>query len=78
MDAVDLSKEALQWAEERAKEQSVTVQFILENIFKLEIQQSKYDIVYDSGCFHYIAPHRRMDYIELLKRALKPGGYFGL
>ncbi|MDZ5609804.1 class I SAM-dependent methyltransferase, partial [Bacillus pseudomycoides] len=37
-----------------------------------------YDIVYDSGCFHHIAPHRRMNYINLVKKVLKPGGYFAI
>jgi len=78
VDAVDISKEALQWGIERAKEQEVSVHFILNNIFELEVHTQKYDVVYDSGCFHYIAPHRRIDYIKLLKQALKPGGFFGL
>lgn len=52
--------------------------FIHENIFDLQIEEGTYDIVYDSGCFHHIAPHRRMSYINLLKKALKVGGYFAI
>ena len=36
------------------------------------------DLVYDSGCFHHIPPHRRRTYIELVTDLLKPGGWFGL
>ncbi|MBT2693811.1 class I SAM-dependent methyltransferase [Bacillus sp. ISL-55] len=78
VDAVDKSEEGLGWAEERAKEQGVHVNFIQRNIFDLDIEEGTYDLVYDSGCFHHIPPHRRMSYIDLVKRALKPGGFFAL
>jgi SAM-dependent methyltransferase len=78
VDAVDLSKESIHWATERAKEKNVNVNFIHDNIFDLQIEEGTYDIVYDSGCFHHIAPHRRISYINLVKKALKPGGYFAI
>ncbi|MEH7356407.1 class I SAM-dependent methyltransferase [Neobacillus drentensis] len=78
IDAVDLSQESLKWAEERAIEKNVSVNFIKENIFELDIEEGTYDIVYDSGCFHHIAPHRRMSYIDLVKKALKPNGFFAI
>ena len=78
VDAVDLSQESIQWATERAKEKNVNINFIYNNIFDLQIEEGTYDIVYDSGCFHHIAPHRRMSYINLVKMALKPGGYFAI
>ncbi|WLR56886.1 class I SAM-dependent methyltransferase [Mesobacillus subterraneus] len=78
VDAVDQSTEGLEWARERAKEQNVQVDFIQSNIFDFAIAEGTYDLVYDSGCFHHIPPHRRMSYIELVKRALKPGGFFAL
>lgn len=78
IDAVDLSQETLKWAEERANDKNVSINFINENIFDLNIEKGTYDIVYDSGCFHHIAPHRRMNYIDLVKRALKPNGFFAI
>ncbi|GGE85346.1 class I SAM-dependent methyltransferase [Priestia taiwanensis] len=78
VDAVDLSQEALTWAAERAKEQNVDVTFLHRNLFELDIEEGIYDIVYDSGCFHHIAPHRRMSYLRVLQKALKRGGYFAL
>jgi SAM-dependent methyltransferase len=76
--AVDLSQETLKWASERAMERNVRVNFIEANIFNIDIEEGAYDIVYDSGCFHHIAPHRRMSYINLVKRALKPHGFFAI
>lgn len=78
VDAVDLSKESLQWAKERAKEKGVIINFIQKNIFDLLIEHETYDIIYDSGCFHHIAPHRRMNYLDLISHSLKPGGYFAI
>ncbi|MDN7240687.1 class I SAM-dependent methyltransferase [Planococcus sp. N028] len=78
VDAVDLSEESLRWAEERAEERGVAVNFIRSNIFELPIKNNTYDMVYDSGCFHHIAPHRRMQYIEMIQKALKPGGHFAI
>ncbi len=78
VDAVDLSTEALEWARERAEEKGVSVNFVSRNIFEIEFSEGTYDLVYDSGCFHHIAPHRRMSYIDLVMRALKPGGYFAI
>ena len=78
VDAVDLSDEALQWGNERAKEQGVSINFMCKNIFDLDIQKTEYDVIYDSGCFHHIAPHRRIDYVNLINQGLKPGGLFGI
>ncbi|MEQ2528087.1 class I SAM-dependent methyltransferase [Bacillaceae bacterium CLA-AA-H227] len=78
VDAVDLSEEGIAWGRERAAEKNIHVNFINKSIFDLELEENAYDIVYDSGCFHHIAPHRRMSYLELLNKALKPNGYFGL
>ena len=47
-------------------------------IFDAEIEEGAYDLVYDSGCLHHLPPHRRKDNVGLVKRALKPGGSFGL
>ncbi|MGN7400028.1 class I SAM-dependent methyltransferase [Cytobacillus praedii] len=78
VDAVDLSIESIKWAKERALESKVKVNFIHSNIFELDIKEGAYDLVYDSGCFHHIAPHRRMSYINLVKKALKPNGFFAM
>ena len=78
VDAVDLSEESIRWATERAVEKNVHINFVNKNFFDIAIEEGTYDIVYDSGCFHHIAPHRRMSYINLLQQALKKGGYFAI
>lgn len=37
-----------------------------------------FDLVYDSGCFHHLAPHRRITYLERVVAAIRPGGRFGI
>ena len=51
--------------------------FICESILKYKFS-TIYDVVYDSGCFHHIAPHRRPDYLHILNGSLKKNGIFGL
>ncbi|WP_138910038.1 class I SAM-dependent methyltransferase, partial [Streptomyces chryseus] len=45
---------------------------------ELAEQGGPYDLIYDSGCFHHLPPHRRISYLALLDRALAPGGHFAL
>ncbi|WP_017238231.1 SAM-dependent methyltransferase [Streptomyces sp. SS] len=79
VDAVDLSPTAVAWAEERAREAGVGdgVRFRCEDVFTAALE-GPYDLVYDSGCFHHLPPHRRVGYLAFLDRVLAPGGHFAL
>ncbi len=78
VDAIDLAQSSIDWANERANERQLNVRFRQGNLFELSIEDGAYDFVYDSGCFHHIAPHRRHDYIRVVTDALRPGGCFAL
>jgi SAM-dependent methyltransferase len=80
VDAVDLSPEAVGWARERAREAGADVRFHVGDAFALSGTElsGPYDLIYDSGCFHHLPPHRRISYLALLDRALAPGGHFAL
>jgi SAM-dependent methyltransferase len=78
VDAVDFSAGAIEWAAERVKTAGLQVNFQCCSIFDATFADGFYDLVYDSGCFHHLPPHRRQDYVELVHRALKPGGRYGL
>jgi SAM-dependent methyltransferase len=78
VDAVDFSAQAIEWARERAKAASTPVNFQCCSIFDAAFTPGAYDLVYDSGCFHHLPPHRRKDYVELVDTALRPGGSYGL
>jgi SAM-dependent methyltransferase len=76
VDAVDLSPAALRWAREAGGE----VRYFCGDAFTLTATEltGPYDLVYDSGCFHHLPPHRRISYLALLDRVLAPGGSFAL
>jgi SAM-dependent methyltransferase len=74
VDAVDRSPAAIAWAAERG----TGVRFHQADIFAMDLPHETYDLIYDSGCLHHLAPHRRISYLALLDRHLKPGGHFGL
>lgn len=78
VEGVDYSDTAIEWARERAAEAGVAVSLARRNVFDLELDAATYDLIYDSGCFHHLPPHRRSGYVDLVARALKPGGWFGL
>lgn len=78
VDAVDLSSEGLDWARERAVEKGVEVKFMQGNIFEINLPHKEYDLIYDSGCFHHVPPHRRVSYLNLLNNCLKEGGHFAI
>lgn len=76
--AIDLSQEAINWGREMAEKKGAQIQFICDSIFDVQISGGGYDFIYDGGCFHHILPHRRFTYLELIKKALKPGGFLGM
>ncbi|MFF9067914.1 class I SAM-dependent methyltransferase [Streptomyces sp. NPDC014891] len=80
VDAVDLSPAAVRWGEERAREAGATgIRFVCGDAFApATALDGPYDLVYDSGCFHHLPPHRRIGYLALLDRVLAPGGHFAL
>ena len=78
VDALDLSTNAIEWAKETAREEGVNIDFHCISIFDFKFQPHSYDFIYDCGLFHHLAPHRRLTYIEMLKKALKRDGYFGI
>ena len=78
VEGVDYSRTAIDWAGERVTEAGVAVTLTHRNVFELALEAGTCDLVYDSGCFHHLPPHRRSRYLDLVVNALKPGGWFGL
>ncbi|OPJ64800.1 class I SAM-dependent methyltransferase [Clostridium oryzae] len=74
--AVDLSELAIANAKVFAENNNCNINFMCKSIFELD--SNTYDFIYDSGCFHHLPPHRRISYVELLRRSLKRGSYYGL
>lgn len=76
--AVDFSPTAISWAKERVATAGVEVQLRCQSVFDMDTEAGSFDVIYDSGCFHHLPPHRRRAYVALVTNALRPGGWFGL
>ncbi|WP_406458349.1 class I SAM-dependent methyltransferase [Streptomyces sp. NBC_00876] len=80
VDAVDLSPTAIARSRARTAEAGVRIRHLCGDAFELipGDPDRRYDLIYDSGCFHHLPPHRRISYRALLDRALAPGGHLAL
>ena len=76
-EAYDLSEIAIENAKRNAKESDAEkVLFKAGNIFALDLMNKKFDLVIDSGIFHHLAPHRRLQYRDIVSSILSENGYF--
>jgi len=73
---VDLSAYAVSRAREKSPELGASYEEC--DVLREEIPGGPFDVVYDSGCFHHLPPHRRLSYLKTLSACLKPGGLFGI
>lgn len=78
VDAIDLSRTAITRGRQSAEEGRVRVKFIVGSVFDVPLRENRYDVAYDSGLFHHLPPHLRPHYLDLVRRALKPDGLFGM
>lgn len=72
---IDFS-DSIEWAKSNAKECGSNAQFICQSFFDYYGTPHSYDLIYDSGCFHHIKPHRRAEYLEKVQSLLDANGYF--
>lgn len=75
--ACDLSEVAIENAKRNAQESKAgKVTFEAGNLFALDLKDEKYELVIDSGVFHHLPPHRRLQYREIVSDILEEEGYF--
>lgn len=72
---VDLSKQALEIARERADNAGVRVDWLVGSVFDLPIESGTFDFVLDRGLLHLIEDNDRAEYSSELFRVLKPLGF---
>ena len=63
VEGVDYSQTAIEWAQERVADAGSDVALRHQSVFDLKLGAASYDLVYDSGCFHHMPPHRRNSYV---------------
>lgn len=78
VEAVDFSETAIKIAKENSSKTNNSIKFHCQSIFDFRCSDKKYDFIYDSGCFHHIAPHRRACFLSIIVQALDSGGIFAM
>lgn len=75
--ATDISEAAISQARKKAGEQGLEITWEQDDILSTRLDQ-QFDLIFDRGCFHVIAPERRPDYVSTVSRLLRAGGYLFL
>lgn len=71
----DISESALAKAEAAlAVQGDLPVEFLLDDITATTLQDSRFDVVLDRGCYHSLCCFQHEDYVAGIKRVLKPDG----
>ena len=73
---VDIAPQLIDEAARRSQGQATA--YVQRDFVREDVAGAPFDLVYDSGCFHHLAPHRRISYMEALESCLTPGGLFGI
>ncbi len=75
--ATDISEVAVCLAGEKAKEQGLYITWVQDDILATRLI-SQFDLIFDRGCFHVLAPEQRQDYVRIVSGLLKKDGYLFL
>jgi SAM-dependent methyltransferase len=73
---VDIAAYAVEEANRRSSAHRVV--YLELDFLREDVPGGPFDLVYDSGCFHHLPPHRRISYFQALDTCLAPGGLFGI
>ncbi|MER2559883.1 MAG: class I SAM-dependent methyltransferase [Myxococcaceae bacterium] len=72
---LDLSERALDVAMTRLGQRSGAVQWLVGDVTTLPLPEATFDLWHDRAVFHFLTdPLLRARYVEVVRRALKPGG----
>jgi SAM-dependent methyltransferase len=76
--AIDVSREAIRIARDRAEKAGARVNFIVGDFLGTEFDNESFDFVNDRGCFHHMNPLRRGDFAATVDRVLTRHGFYYL
>lgn len=72
---IDIATELLEVVRPRMPE---GVTLLPVDVLREELPGDAFDLVYDSGCFHHLAPHRRITYLEQVMPRVARAGKYGI
>ena len=71
----DVSETALQQAVIAAsREDELAIDFLIDDITETALEENRFDLVLDRGCYHSICTFHHYEYVAGIRRILKPGG----
>jgi cyclopropane fatty-acyl-phospholipid synthase-like methyltransferase len=77
MTATDISEAAIRLASEKARKERLEITWVQDDILDTRLDR-QFDLIFDRGLFHVLAPERRQDYVRTVSGLLKTGGYLFL
>lgn len=75
--ATDISEAAVGLAREKTHASRLDIIWVQDDILDTRLDR-RFDLIFDRGCFHVIAPERRSDYVRIIAGLLSSGGYLFL
>jgi cyclopropane fatty-acyl-phospholipid synthase-like methyltransferase len=75
--AVDLSSAAIGYASRKAAARGANVTFLEDDILATKLR-GPFDVIFDRGCFHVLAPEKRADYARTIASLLADSGFLFL
>jgi 2-polyprenyl-3-methyl-5-hydroxy-6-metoxy-1,4-benzoquinol methylase len=72
--ATDIAEAAIEHARKSASELGVKVQLLVDDVLDSHVQ-GVFDVVFDRGCFHTLAPDRRPEYVAMVAAHVRVGGH---
>jgi ubiquinone/menaquinone biosynthesis C-methylase UbiE len=70
--AIDISKHALRLAKHKARKANVEIKFVLASFVTLPFRDAAFDFIFDMGCFHHVEVEDRSEFIQGVRRVLRP------
>jgi len=75
--ATDISGTAIRLARGEAEKQGLEITWQQDDILDTRLDRP-FDLIFDRGCFHVLAPERRQEYVSIVGGLLKTGGHLFL
>lgn len=72
--ATDIAAAAIEVARRSATTRGVKVELLVDDVLDSHVE-GMFDVVFDRGCFHTLAPDRRMEYVAMVAARVRPGGW---
>lgn len=75
--ATDISEAAIHLAREKAQKLGIEITWMQDDILDTRLDR-QFELIFDRGLFHVLAPERRGDYVRIVSGLLKTDGYLFL